>query len=374
MNNLLKIDFDNRIFGLDLLRAFAIFFVMYRHGNDLILPYANKEFLKVFELDGVTIFFVLSGFLIGRILIKIYFKNTNLQWCDLGNFWARRWLRTLPPYFLVLTVLVAAQLFILGKSFEMMYLKFYGFVQNLWYPHPLFFGEAYSLSVEEWFYVSFPGLLFVSALVFGQLSKRTFLGIVACFFLLSFGYRTYVTIDIINSGLTLADVFKYDIQKVVFCRFDSLMFGVLAAYIYHFYKEVWESKKEICFLLGLLLLYIYKKFPWLEFPFLHGVCSLSLISLAVVFLLPKLNNIKSGKGLFAKFITIVSVASYAMYLINLTLRQVLIDYFPTNCAFGAYIKWFLFWSSSILVSIIFYRIIEYPVLKLRDKWYKKQSI
>jgi len=373
LNHLLKIEFEQRIFGLDLLRFFAIFFVMYRHANDLILPYANKEVLKIFEMDGVTIFFVLSGFLIGRILLKMYFKNETLQWRDLKNFWARRWLRTIPPYFLVLTILVALKLW-LAPNNPINYFQFYAFVQNLWYPHPLFFGEAYSLSVEEWFYFSFPLLLFVLAIVLKQQSKPAFLFVVGCFILLSMLFKTFFTIKAHTLGIPIHYIYKDYIQKIVLCRFDSLMAGVLAAYIFYFHQKKWEKHKEFCFLTGLTLLFIYKLFPWLEFEILRGVGSFLLVSFGVALLLPKLNSIQLARGWFSKFIVVISVISYGMYLINLTLRQVLIDYLPVNSTLSAYVNYVLFWILTIIASLIFYRIIEYPILKFRDRLYKKQHI
>lgn len=373
MNRLLKIDFENRIFGLDLLRFFAIFFVMNRHANDLILPYANKQFLKAFELDGVTLFFVLSGFLIGRILIKIYFKKDALTWRDLKNFWARRWLRTIPPYFLMLTILICSKL-IQGNPFEIFYLKFYGFIQNLWYPHPDFFGEAYSLSVEEWFYLSFPLLLFVFAISFKQRSKPAFLFATCIFILISFAVRTYITLKANQMGISVFSIYRYQIQKVVITRFDSLMFGVLAAYTLYFYPKFWDRNKQTWFFLGLMLLLIYKVFPWQNFGTLKGIFGLSFLSIAVVLLLPMLNAMKINISKWANFVTVISVISYAMYLINLTLRQVLIDYLPSNFAAAAYLKYFMFWILSIITSFIFYRLIEYPILSKRDKLFKKQNI
>jgi len=373
VNQLFKIDFDKRIFGLDILRFFAIFFVMNRHANDLILPYTNKDVLKVFELDGVTIFYVLSGFLIGRILLKIYFKDDQLRWSDLKNFWARRWIRTIPPYFLVLTTLILIQL-INGNPFEIFYLKYYAFIQNLWYPHPMFFGEAHSLSVEEWFYLSFPFVLFLLATGFKQRSKPAFLFITGIFIVLSLAFRSYITLKADQLDFPVTSIYKYYIQKVVLTRFDSLMFGVLAAYVFRFHSHLWQKHKEVCFFLGLIFLFSYKLFPWGQFANLKGIWGLTHISLGVALLLPKLNTLKIAESIFAKFIVIISVSSYAMYLINLTLRQVLIDYLPAGTATSAYFKYFLFWIFTIIASIIFYRFIEYPVLAIRDRLFKKQTI
>ena len=103
-----KIETDkNRIYGLDLLRAFAIIFVMIGHGADMLTP-AQKRDIFIVIPDGVNIFFVLSGFLIGGILIKLLEKD-NLNYKYLFVFWQKRWLRTLPMYYTVLIILILLQ-------------------------------------------------------------------------------------------------------------------------------------------------------------------------------------------------------------------------------------------------------------------------
>ena len=75
----------NRIFGLDIMRAMAIIFVLYQHGELYMQKYAGNVAYNVFKIDGVTIFFVLSGFLIGSILLKTI-NSTDFTHADLLNF------------------------------------------------------------------------------------------------------------------------------------------------------------------------------------------------------------------------------------------------------------------------------------------------
>jgi peptidoglycan/LPS O-acetylase OafA/YrhL len=89
---------NKRIFGLDILRASAILFVMLSHSRAFIDPHAGTYYYGLFILDGVDLFFVLSGFLIGGILIRTI-NDKGLTWVQLTNFWTRRWFRTLPNYF-----------------------------------------------------------------------------------------------------------------------------------------------------------------------------------------------------------------------------------------------------------------------------------
>ena len=73
--NVFKLDFDqNRVYGLDILRALAVLFVVLSHGSKLLFPSINRITFYL-QFDGVAIFFVLSGFLIGGILIKVLEKE-----------------------------------------------------------------------------------------------------------------------------------------------------------------------------------------------------------------------------------------------------------------------------------------------------------
>src|SRR5205085_5698906 len=104
-----------RIYGLDILRAVAILLVIYAHW----IVHVGSE---IFNLgDGVAIFFVLSGFLIGKILFSII--NKRFAFRDLINFWIRRWFRTLPAYFFVVGLVMIFT--------HELHLSYFIFAQNL---------------------------------------------------------------------------------------------------------------------------------------------------------------------------------------------------------------------------------------------------
>jgi peptidoglycan/LPS O-acetylase OafA/YrhL len=161
MKNLLRIEIpSNRIFGLDLLRAIAILAVIFGHGQQF-LPSPFKSVFYYLAPDGVTIFFVLSGFLIGNILLKML-QHDPLQKRLLFQFWKRRWMRTLPNYYLALIILCIVHL-LFDPSFTMQSAwKHFIFSQNLLTNQDSsFFQESWSLSIEEWFYLLIPALLFL---------------------------------------------------------------------------------------------------------------------------------------------------------------------------------------------------------------------
>ena len=93
------IDYKHRIFGLDVVRATAILFVLISHSTFLLFPTQNNfiiTFIRFFGTIGVDLFFVLSGFLITYLLIVE--KKMNGQ-IDIKKFWMRRILRIWPLFF-----------------------------------------------------------------------------------------------------------------------------------------------------------------------------------------------------------------------------------------------------------------------------------
>jgi peptidoglycan/LPS O-acetylase OafA/YrhL len=133
---------------LDALRAFAVLGVLVYHYAP-----ATKA-IAPFGLYGVRLFFVLSGFLITGILLR---GDTGHRLRMLRRFYARRFLRIFPAYYLVL--FVAAALAVpgirAGLGWHAAYLSNYWFIFHHWLS-PNYAGHLWSLAVEEQFYVVAP--------------------------------------------------------------------------------------------------------------------------------------------------------------------------------------------------------------------------
>lgn len=371
MKNLFILNISsNRIYGLDILRAIAILFVLIQHGGNL-LPENYRGVNRLFYLDGVSIFFVLSGFLIGGILLKIIAEN-KFNKSSLIEFWVRRWFRTVPNYLLVLVILIILNYFA-GYFNPNEFWNYFIFSQNLYYSHPWFFPEAWSLSVEEWFYLIIPLILFI---LIGKLrlpSKQVVIFTVLLILISITAFRFYRFLNVPIENIAQWDMY---FRKQVLTRLDSIMFGVIGAYIKFYFPKIWINNKSLLLITGIFLFIMLKLIEVSKLLPVGGifncVFSFSLTSIATLLLLPFLSNFKNGKGYLYYFLTFISLISYSMYLLNLSVVQLSIirridlsgfQYIPN---FNILFTYSLYWLLTIFLSIIIYKYFELPMMNLRE--------
>lgn len=142
---------------LDLVRSAAIVLVLLRHGYRAFRPADNPGMLGTFMLNGwvgVDLFFVLSGYLIARQLLR------DPEGFDYARYLVRRGLRILPSYVaaLALVILGAFPLFVVAdESLELRALYHLAFLQD-YLPSDINV-VFWSLAVEEKFYLLAPFLI-----------------------------------------------------------------------------------------------------------------------------------------------------------------------------------------------------------------------
>ncbi len=363
----LKVDYSKRVFGLDLMRALAIIFVIIGHGG-WMLSYSNTKFPWIKIIDGVELFFVLSGFLIGGILIRKFQDKKVLKIKDIKEFWIRRWFRTLPNYYLILIVNALFVYFgIIKEDFSQFNWKFVFFLQNFSKPFYKFFWESWSLSIEEWFYLLFPILLACMYFFSKSLNiskKRIFLYSIIAFLLVPFLLRVFI-----------ASRFEVDqfwlgvrIYKVVIYRLDGIALGLLAAFIKYWYPDFWFKSRNYSFVIGLVLCYLILYSTWLPNDFSTKVFRITIQSIGCFLLLPKFDNINSAPRIISKVVTHISLISYSMYLINLALvSEVIRDNFPPHGPKTGWALYFLYWGIVVVISTLLYKYYEKPIMDIREK-------
>jgi peptidoglycan/LPS O-acetylase OafA/YrhL len=134
---------------LDALRAIAVTLVLYSH---LLAP-GGSSFVGHL---GVRLFFVLSGFLITRLLLDARDASQFETGTALRSFYARRMIRIFPPYFAVLALAwFASEQSRPSLAWHALYLSNFWYArQNDWTPWLL--CHFWSLSIEEQFYLAWP--------------------------------------------------------------------------------------------------------------------------------------------------------------------------------------------------------------------------
>ena len=216
--------------GLDLLRALAILVVLIYHAGIMGFPLPGR--VHRFGWIGVDLFFVLSGYLIGGQLLAPFARGSQI---NLSRFFIRRVLRILPAYYIILAVYI----FLPGLwEYPTMtpWWKFLISIQNIGLVGGTSFSHAWSLAVEDQFYLILPFLL-----IFLYRRPRAAV-IVPCLILIGgivlrfFLARQNISAD---GGVSFRG-FQMWIYYPTWTRLDPLLFGVILAAIEKFQPHRWQ--------------------------------------------------------------------------------------------------------------------------------------
>jgi len=199
-----------RLASLDLLRGVAALAVAIPHY--LMLGSQDWPVMQVISILAVEVFFVLSGFVLAPQILHCV---ASVYRSDIGIFLVRRWMRTIPPYYVALAAITVLS----GNIYKPEFLAYIFYVQNFTSSLPEtadYFAVAWSLSVEEWFYVAF-AVLVIGARVAG-IGRRGFINLVILFALVFIAARSIG-----------GDMANWDaaVRRVTIFRLDAIAFGFL---------------------------------------------------------------------------------------------------------------------------------------------------
>lgn len=239
-----------RIPGLDLLRALAIVWVMLFHSFLVGGLGPAFDWLSRFGWAGVDMFFVLSGFLIGTQVLRPLRRGDGLA---LGAFYARRAWRILPAFAVVLGLYAALPAWREAPGLQPWW-QFASFTFNLLvdYDRNQAFSHAWSLCVEEHFYLVFP--LLALGLARRPSTART-VGLCAAIVLAGIALRGAVWLH--DTALDPArNWFIEDLYYPTWMRLDGLLVGVMLALVRVCRPQAWSrwQARHSAFLLGGLAL------------------------------------------------------------------------------------------------------------------------
>ncbi|MGB3071085.1 MAG: acyltransferase [Ottowia sp.] len=372
-----------RNFGLDALRSVAIVVVLMNHGffgfftgPGLVRFEGLAAAISACAVFSIEWLFVLSGFLIGSMMIRSF--ETRGQWrASARDFWLRRWFRTLPNYYLFL--LINAALAWWGIEAGRFSWSFAVFSQNLLGPEakPLFFAEAWSLALDEWFYFLMPLLLGLVALV-RRLERRQVFWIVALMLI--------VFPTVLRSVVTPpTHFFEWDerIRRVTIMHLDATGWGVLAAIINRWHPGWWERRRGLKALAGVLLtvgaaaaMFYFMLVDWRGFAGgrFNDLALISAPGLGVVLILPWLSARAPGAGVARRLSAMIGDYSYSIYLCHFPLMILLVHFAKWLGWDVASMVWLLvlLWLTLVLLlSALVFHGFEKPLSDLRERFTRR---
>jgi peptidoglycan/LPS O-acetylase OafA/YrhL len=351
----------SRKIGLDIVRSLAILTVILGHSSILLENTILEGFPYIKPIDGVDLFFVLSGFLIGGILLREFDQQSKL--IQILSFWKRRWFRTLPLYFLFLIInyWFISENWTRGDINQATW-KFFFFLQNFSTPFYDFFWESWSLSVEEWFYLMFPILFYLGLKFFSK--KNAFLLVIVLFILSTIVFRFNARTPNINPF-----IFDITFKKVVLLRLDSIAYGLLFAWLITYYQSFINRLKFMFLIISVLILVVHRTIELEITSVFAQVFYYSISPMALSLCLPFFNSLVLKPSWFSNSFTFISKISYSMYLINLS---IIID--PIHQNFqnsNGIVAYLVSWTLIIFFSFLLYHFFEKPITNLREVSFRK---
>jgi len=280
----------------------AILIVLFHFGKNTA-PFNNPAISPLIGLApaGVSYFFLLSGF----ILSSVYYKNTE----DLNKkqYYLKRFARIYPVYILALLILVGF-FFLTKQIIDLKAVFLQIFLLQAWFPNFIqtLNIPSWSLSVEVFFYLLFPFLLYSLK----QIKKRWLLILTS----LSFWFLSLVIYYYgLNSGLNI-NFFNYN----PLLHLNSFVLGIVSYLLFKELKPISTAKSLICTFFPLIFIAVLLL---LHAPILHynnngllaPLFAISLIGLAS-------NHSYLSKFLsFRPFILLGNI-SYGIYILQVPLH------------------------------------------------------
>ena len=324
---------SNRIPSLDGLRALSIAAVLMAHSathfvGSFVHTRVFKYVFAILSYFGVTVFFVISGYLITTLLQREYLKNSRI---DIGGFYRRRAARILPAslFYIAVILIVGHPTFlqsIYALTFTTTYFSGHAYLplQHLW-----------SLSVEEQFYLLWP-------LVFATGIKNA---------------RRYCWVILLISPVVRLILYRSGYQEFFHCApaiADSIGAGCLLAFyqdqVRDFVRKYFLS--TVSFLaLGAATILAAGELYRTHLVLLWGAvpCLIALIIAASIE--------RKGAVLNSAPMVWVGLLSYSLYLWQ---QPFLLFDGPLNNLFVRLLLTFV-------VAYISYRLVEQPMLRLRSR-------
>lgn len=365
-----------RLYGLDTLRASAICLVFMYHYMVFVSHQQTFGWLSEVGWAGVDLFFVLSGYLIGNQIFKGIAAGHTFSVS--AFYWRRAW-RTLPVFWLVLAAyfLIGAPLG--GKTPPALW-RFLSFTQNLGLQSGTAFSHAWSLCIEEQFYLFLPLILLAAAYLrrFGfSIGVRQGWCLLGLLLLLGVSVRCVLWAR--YGRISFGEIGSYytNVYYNTLCRFDEFLPGIALAMVKNFHPPLWQKMQahgQKFFFAGLaacaLMFYLSYQFYFIEgygYGFFMSVFGYSLLAWAFALLIvAALSPNSTFSGLRVPGAQHLALWSYSIYLTHKPLAY-LIQTQTKSLAWSSSTLLLVISLACLLCGAILYRLVELPCMAWRDR-------
>jgi peptidoglycan/LPS O-acetylase OafA/YrhL len=366
-----------RIHGLDTLRAAAILLVFMYHYMCFISGEATFGWASTAGWVGVDLFFVLSGYLIANQLFAGLVAGRELS---LNAFYTRRLLRTLPNYYVVLALYFLFPLAMPGKTPPPLW-QFLTFTQNILLHPGTAFSHAWSLCVEEQFYLVLPAAVLLAA-YYGKkagTSIRLAWVLLAALVVAGIALRTVLWWKFGRIADGAIDRYYPNVYYGTLCRGDEFLPGVAIALLRHFHPATWQRLMQRGRLLlslaiaGTIVLgYLLLKKYYIDgygYGFFMSSAGYSLVAMCFgLWTLAALSPASGFSRLRVPGAAQLALWSYAIYLSHRPVTSILAKLLtPYGIVPGSWTAVALLSLASLVCGFLLYRFVETPFMRLRDR-------
>jgi peptidoglycan/LPS O-acetylase OafA/YrhL len=367
--------------GLDGIRAVAFLLIFILHTDYFYFGWV-----------GVQLFFVLSGFLITDILLRM--KEKFPAGPFFAKFYGRRFLRIFPLYYFYLALMFGITTALIAVGYKAGYMHrfqahlpyaityLYNFfnASSLHDADSWLIGHFWSLSVEEQFYIIWPLLIFLTP---QKHLKKLFLAVI----LLGPVFRLLITFLYRQSFPLLSDNMPVAVYVLPFSHLDAFAFGAYASR-FKFPRPKLQLLLLLAFipLTGFATQYIFTGdvgvisalgFPY---PLANGfkqIWGYSLLDYFFAILIFSVVN----EGLFirileTRFMRYLGKISYGLYVYHFPVIWFVArirDLGVSDEAIAKPLTLLISFPLTLLIASLSYRYIEQPILELKDRWFSLRA-
>ena len=336
---------------LDFVRGIAILLVMDFHNASFGLLHYPLRLLHISHPGwmGVDIFFVLSGFLVGGLLVKEWKVKGRI---DSKSFLIRRVFKIWPQYYVYLFLLIVS-----GRHTVR---ELWGNLLNI-QNYTGGIAHTWSLAIEEHAYLLIILILAVAA------RRKTRMRSLFLFFA-----GLSLCIVLLRLGLAWERIQVFDPTHT---RVNAIFYGVMLAILYHYAPETFHRMQRWRWLwIGIPVVALC--YSWFHFyTWWDPAISLDLADFSGIALLMLIYRHWEGKthNWLYRSVAWIGLYSYGIYLWHVSVDA------PVAIVAQRLPGWMVpAWDGAapivvgILMGVVTTKLVEFPALRLRDKWFPRR--